>query len=57
MNRILLAFCLAFVAATWASVSGQSVRIPDPEPRIPEGRIDPARVDPADYAIDPLTRL
>ena len=35
MNRILLAFCLAFVAATWASVSGQSVRIPDPEPRIP----------------------
>ena len=35
MNRILLALCLAFVAAAWASVSGQSARTPDPEPRIP----------------------
>ena len=35
MNRILLALCLAFVAAAWASVSGQSARTPGPEPRIP----------------------
>jgi mono/diheme cytochrome c family protein len=33
MNRILLALCLAFVAATWASVAGQSAPVQNPEPR------------------------
>jgi mono/diheme cytochrome c family protein len=35
MNRILIALCLAFVAATLASVAGQSAPVPNPEPRIP----------------------
>ena len=35
MNRILLALCLAFVAATWASVAGQSAPVSNPESRIP----------------------
>jgi mono/diheme cytochrome c family protein len=35
MNRILLALCLAFVAAAWASVAGQSAPVPNPESRTP----------------------
>ncbi|HEY6615785.1 MAG TPA: c-type cytochrome domain-containing protein, partial [Vicinamibacterales bacterium] len=35
MNRILLALCIVFVAASWASVAGQSAPAPNPESRIP----------------------
>ena len=41
MNRILLASCLAFVAASWASVAGQTSRGPDPGSRIPSAQLQP----------------